>query len=70
MYAHICTRTGSRCTHCVEAAPSRFEPGNRLPCDVTLLFLLIPALGSPLSSTVQVCGDRIAEWTSGGEQSN
>ena len=37
MYAHTCTRTGTRCTHCVEVACSRFEPGNRLPCDVKVL---------------------------------
>jgi len=37
MYAHICTHTGSRCTHCVDPARSRFEPGNRFPCDVTVL---------------------------------
>jgi hypothetical protein len=35
-----------------------------------LLTLLIPALGSPLSNSVQVFGDRIAEWMSGGQLSN
>jgi hypothetical protein len=36
-----------------------------------LLTLLIPALGCPLSNRfLQVCGDRIAEWMSGSQQSN
>ena len=35
-----------------------------------VLTLLIPALGSPPSNSVQVFGDRVTEWMSGGQLSN
>ena len=61
-------------TESIEATRSRFDPGNRLPWDVTVSFKTLrnsyKAVHRQVSVHLQVWRDRVTEWLSAGQRSN